>query len=115
MRTGHKKKETPESVPFLGWFVNRLLEGVAQANEEAVGLQSVIVARVEVEETQTITAKQVELTELHISAKHGIEVEAAHVAVVTIPVGGGSAAANGVLGVASQGKRYHGADERRDG
>ena len=108
------KKETPESVPFLGWFVNRRLEGVAQANEETVGLQIDVVTRVEVEEAQTIAAKQVELAELHISAEHGIKIEAAQFAVVTIPVVIESAAANSGLGVTSDSKAQHGADKRNN-
>lgn len=99
-----QKKGAASPLPFFVSFDNLKLEAVAKADEKTVGLQSGVVARVEVKQAKTIAAKQVELVELHISAKHGVEIEAAHSAVVAIPVSGGSAAAKRVLGIASQGK-----------
>ena len=51
-----------------------LLKSKAEADEEAIGFQRNIVTLVEVEQSETITAEQIEFTELQIGTEHGIKV-----------------------------------------
>ena len=63
-----------------------LLKRKAEADKETVGLQRGVVALVEVEQAKTVSAKQVEVGELHIGTEHSIQVEAATGAVVAVPI-----------------------------
>ena len=54
-----------------------LLKRKAEADKETVGLQRGVVALVEVEQAKTVSAKQVEVGELHIGTEYGVEIEIA--------------------------------------
>ena len=98
----------------MGWKLCEALKPVSESDKETFGLQYDIVAFVKVKQAQAIAAKQVELVELHISAKHSVEVETAYFAVVAIPVVVDCAADNSSLRVANESKAQHGPNERND-
>ena len=93
------------------------LEGIAEADEEAVGLQSEVVALVEVEQAKTIATEEVEVVELYIGAEHGVKVKAALVAIVAVPISGGSGSQKGLAEFCgtSDGQTWHRTDEGIDG
>lgn len=109
----NKKKENDLYRSLFGSFKTLGLEREAKADEKAVGLCGDVVAGVDVKQTKTITAKQVELVEFHICAEHDIEVETAEVAVVTIPINGVARVGakdvfmSGGLGLSRKGKACH--------
>ena len=93
-----------------------LLKRKADTDKKAIGLGDNVVVLIEVKQTKTVAAKQVEVGELYVGTEHSVKVETALVAVVTIPVGSGCSTQKGFteFGGTREGETRHRTDKWND-